>query len=154
MANIVDWEKYNLLEGEANIFFENTFVGKSILDVTFVSDTLSISLGRDKNVIVKRDKIKEFTTRQFLGSKKEETRTWQISVRNNKTKPIHMTLMDQVPVSTLEEIEVATENNSGGSYNKENGEVKWNFKLEPSAKKEFELKYKVKYPKDKFLHIE
>ncbi|MGC8804252.1 MAG: mucoidy inhibitor MuiA family protein, partial [Bacteroidales bacterium] len=27
IAKMVDWEKYNLLEGEANIFFENTYVG-------------------------------------------------------------------------------------------------------------------------------
>ena len=39
IANITDWEKYNLLEGEANIFFEETFVGKSLLDVRTSSDT-------------------------------------------------------------------------------------------------------------------
>ena len=53
IANIVDWEQYNLLEGEANIFFENTFVGKTILDLRYMSDTLNVSLGRDKNVVVK-----------------------------------------------------------------------------------------------------
>ncbi|MDR0835825.1 MAG: mucoidy inhibitor MuiA family protein, partial [Tannerella sp.] len=69
LANISDWEQYNLLEGEANIFFENTFVGKTILDVRYVSDTLNISLGRDKSVSVQRDKVKEYTTQKFLGSK-------------------------------------------------------------------------------------
>ena len=31
IANISDWEKYNLLEGEANIFFEDTYIGKTLL---------------------------------------------------------------------------------------------------------------------------
>ncbi|NNE03515.1 MAG: mucoidy inhibitor MuiA family protein, partial [Eudoraea sp.] len=42
LAAVKDWEQYNLLEGEANIFFENTFVGKTILDVRYASDTLDI----------------------------------------------------------------------------------------------------------------
>jgi len=153
-ANIVNWEKYNLLEGEANIFFENTFVGKSVLDVRYISDTLNISLGRDKNVIVKREKIKDFTTKQFFGNKKEETRAWQVSVKNNKNLPVNMIILDQVPVSTNQEIEVTVESISGGIINKDSGEVKWKFNLEPSGKKDFELKYKVKYPKDRVLNIE
>jgi prefoldin subunit 5 len=154
MANIIDWEQYNLLEGEANIFFENTFVGKSVLDVRFIADTLHISLGRDKNVSVKRDKIKDYTSRQFLGSKKEESKAWQITVRNNKSQKINMILFDQVPVSSLEEIEVAVDELSGAFWNKDNGEVKWKFSLEPSENKVFNLKYKVKYPKDRNLIIE
>jgi hypothetical protein len=154
IANIVNWEKYNLLEGEANIFFENTFVGKTILDVRYISDTLKLSLGRDKNVLIKREKMKDYTTKQFLGSKKEETRAWQLSIKNNKKQPITLNLYDQAPVSTNEEIEVQIDQISGGSINKEKGEIKWNIKLEPSAKKDLELIYKVKYPKDKKLTIE
>ncbi len=154
VANIINWEQYNLLEGEANVFFENTFVGKTILDTRYISDTLSISLGRDKNVIVKREKLKEYTTKQFLGNKKEETRAWKISVKNNKNLPINMILFDQVPVSTIEEIEVNIDNISGAVLNKDKGEVKWKFNLEQSGKKDFELKYKVKYPKDRTLTIE
>jgi len=153
-ANIVNWEKYNLLEGEANIFFENTFVGKSVLNVRYISDTLNISLGRDKNVVVKREKIKDFTTKQFFGNKKEETRAWQISVKNNKGLPVNMIILDQIPVSTNEEIEVTIDNISGGLFNKESGEVKWKFNLDPSGKKDIDLRYKVKYPKDRTLNIE
>jgi len=154
LANIVDWEKYNLLEGEANIFFENTFVGKTILDVRFTSDTLSLSLGRDKNVIVSRDKMKDTNKKQFFGNKKEDTRSWKITVKNNKKQAVNFVLSDQIPVSTLEEIEVIPENISGGTLNKENGEVKWKFILKPANKNELELKYKVKYPKDKTLSVE
>lgn len=154
IANILDWEKYNLLAGEANIFFENTFVGKSILDIRNVSDTLKLSLGRDKNIVVKREKIKDYTTRQFIGGKKEETKAWQISVKNSKKQTVNMLVYDQVPVSTNQEIEVTTENTSGGDLNKETGEVKWKYKLEPLGKKEMNLKYKVKYPKERVLTIE
>src|SRR5690606_17747459 len=58
MAYVVDWEKYNLLDGEASIYFEDAYVGKSLIDARYIADTLSISLGRDKNVAVKREKSK------------------------------------------------------------------------------------------------
>jgi cell division protein FtsB len=154
IANITDWEKYNLLAGEANIFFEETFIGKTLLDVRYASDTLQISLGRDKNVSVSREKLTDFTTKQFIGNKKEETKAWTINVKNNKSQKINMVILDQIPKSLLEEIEVELQKRSGAKYNTETGEVKWEFTLEPSSKKNFELKYSVKYPKYRNLIIE
>jgi hypothetical protein len=154
IANILDWEKYNLLEGEANVFFEETYVGKTLLDVRYASDTLEISLGRDKKVSVNREKLKDYTTKQFIGSKKEETRAWKTTVKNNKNQVINMIILDQVPVSTTEEIEVSVQNISGAKRNSETGEIKWEFDLKPNDKKEFELKYSVKYPKYRNLIVE
>ena len=54
-ARITDWQKLNLVSGEANLFFENTFVGKSIIDAQQTSDTLQMSLGVDRGVVVKRE---------------------------------------------------------------------------------------------------
>lgn len=154
VANVLDWEKLNLLTGEANIFFENTFVGKTVLDLNNVSDTLKLSLGADKNIVVKREKMKDYTSRQFIGMKREEAKGWQISVKNNKKQAVNMIIFDQVPVSTNEQIEVNIDNVSGGDLNKENGEVKWKLKLDPLAKKDFNLKYKVRYPKERTLTVE
>lgn len=154
IANIIDWEQYNLLEGEANIFFEESYVGKTLLDVRYASDTLELSLGRDKKVSVSREKLKDYTTKQFIGSKKEETRAWQTIIKNNKSEQISMIVLDQVPVSTLEEIEVNVQTTSGGKQNMETGEIKWEFMLNPGAKKEIDLRYAVKYPKNRNLIIE
>jgi len=154
IANISDWEKYNLLEGEANIFFEDTYIGKTLLDIRYAVDTLQISLGRDKNVSVKREKVKNYTTKQFIGSKKEESRVWSINVKNNKSQKINMLIFDQVPVSTLEEIKVDISETSGAKHNIETGEINWDFSIDPNESKKFELKYTVKYPKNRNLIIE
>ena len=154
IANISDWEKYNLLEGEANLFFEETYVGKTLLDIRYATDTLKISLGRDKNVSIKREKVQNFTTKQFIGSKKEETRAWSINVKNNKNQKIDMLIFDQVPVSTLEEIKVDLVEISGAKHNIETGEIKWDFSIEPKETKKFELSYSVKFPKNRNLILE
>jgi hypothetical protein len=154
LAYIVDWEQYNLLEGEANIFFENTFVGKTILDVRYLSDTLNVSLGRDRSVVVRREQVKENTQTRFLSSRTEVTRNWKITVRNNKRQSISMVLLDQIPVSTLSEIDVTPDRLSNGVLNKENGEVRWKFTLEPSQRAEFDLLYRVRYPRGRNLTVE
>ncbi len=154
LARIVDWEKYNLIEGEANVYFEDTFTGKSLLDVRYMTDTLTISLGIDKGVSVNREIQKQFTTKQSLGTKKEETRSWLITVKNNKQQEINLTVYDQIPVSALEEIEVNALNLSSGSIDAETGKVKWEFQLKSAEKKELNLKYSVKYPKFRTLVIE
>lgn len=154
LANISDWEKYNLLDGEANIFFDNTYIGKTILETRYVTDTLNISLGKDKSILVSRDKVKDMNTKKFFGNKKEDTRAWKITVRNNKRVPIDFVVLDQIPVPTVTEIEVETENLSKGVLNAETGEVKWKLNMKAGEKKDMELRYKVKYPKDKTLTIE
>lgn len=154
LAHIVDWEKFNLLEGEANVFFEDTYVGKTVLDVRNVSDTLSISLGRDRNVLVTREKIRDLTTKRLLGNRKEDHRSWKITVRNTKSQEINMVVLDQVPVSTLSEIEVQLQKLSGGQHHAETGEIKWEFAVKPAGNVELDLQYTVKYPRNKTLVVE
>jgi hypothetical protein len=154
IAQLTDWEQYSFLEGEANVFFEDTYVGKTILDVNAATDTLSISLGRDKKVQVQREKVKAFSSRKFIGSKKEETRVWKTTVRNNRNEPINLLLLDQVPVSTNAEIEVTVQPSAGAIQTAETGEIRWEVKLDAGKSSEFDLKYVVKYPKNRFLVIE
>ncbi|MEZ2415316.1 mucoidy inhibitor MuiA family protein [Muriicola sp. E247] len=154
ISSIKDWEKYNLLEGEANIFFENTFVGKTVLDVRYTSDTLDISLGRDRSVSVNREKITDFSSKKFVGTRKEESRAWKITVKNNKSQPINMLLLDQVPVSVRDEIKVEVDELSGGKHNAQTGEIKWELRLNPNEERVFTLKYVVKYPRNRNLVIE
>ncbi|WP_224488038.1 DUF4139 domain-containing protein [Robertkochia flava] len=154
IARVTDWEQYDLLEGEANIFFENTYVGKSILDVRYATEALELSLGRDKNVSINREKDLDLSGKKFFGSKKEETRRWKISVKNNKSTDINLVVLDQVPLSRLEEIDVEVEELSGGKLDEITGEVQWELELDPSEKKELILEYTVKYPKRNSVIVE
>lgn len=152
MAQITNWEQYNLLSGQVNLFFEGTFVGKSMLDVTTPEDTLLFSLGRDKNVIVKREKLDEFNKNQVLGNKKIEMYAWEISVRNNKRQEIELTIEDQVPVTNSREIDVKYIDLGGADKEKNTGIIEWRIKLKPSGSKKLKFKYEVRYPS--YLNLE
>ncbi|MEP2773552.1 MAG: mucoidy inhibitor MuiA family protein [Fulvivirga sp.] len=147
IARVSNWDQYNLLEGEANLFFEEAFVGSTILDTKTLEDTLNISLGRDKSIVIGREKVDEFAKRKTLGSNKVDTRVYRILVRSKKNVPINMTLFDQVPVSINSEIEVDITDLSGGILNEKTGEVTWSFIVEPQKQIPLKLGYDVKYPK-------
>jgi len=154
VARITGWENLNLLSGEINLFFEGTFVGKSKLNVRNTNDTLDLSLGRDKGIVVTRVKMKDFTEVRTIGSNIRESRAWDITIRNNKKQPINLHLVDQFPVSMNKDIEIEPLEFSGGNYNKETGRVSWKIKQDPSAEKKLKLAFAIKYPKDKKIFID
>ncbi len=154
VAQIVNWSQYDLLEAPTSLFFENTFIGKTILNTGVVSDTLEVSLGEDKNVLIKREKLKDFQKKRYIGSNITESRAWKITLRNQKKQPVKITVKDQVPVSTSSDIQVDVIELSNGKQNKTTGEVTWKLTLNPNEQRELIIKYNVKYPKSKRLVVE
>jgi uncharacterized protein (TIGR02231 family) len=153
-ANIPDWAKQSLIGGEATLYFENTFVGKSNLNVNQLKDTLTVSLGTDNSILVKREKRKDFTSTRILGSNKTETYSFLITVRNNKGNSVKLTVNDQIPISSNSGIEVNAIELSGGKHNSQTGEIKWILEIKPQETRQLILTYSVKYPKDKTIILE
>src|SRR5690606_15518939 len=85
IAEIADWSQYSLLEGESNLYFEDGFVGRSILNGSALEDTLLVSMGRDQSIAVQREKVEEYSKKRTIGSNVAENRGYEISLRNNKS---------------------------------------------------------------------
>ncbi len=153
MGEIVDWEALNLLPGLANIIFEGTYIGKTNIDAGSVQDTLNLTLGRDKRVVVSRDRLADFSSVKFLGANKKQTLTFEITVRNNKKEAVQMEIQDQYPVSTNKDIEVELLQHDGATVNAETGILTWKAQLAPGEIKKYRVSYSVKYPKDKMINL-
>ncbi|HOK75817.1 MAG TPA: DUF4139 domain-containing protein, partial [Bacteroidales bacterium] len=149
-----DWTKQSLLSGEANLYFENTYVGKSQLDINQLSDTLSISLGTDPGILIKREKRKDFTSKKIIGANKTDIYSFLITLRNNKATAVRITVNDQIPVSSNSQITVEAVELSGGKLNNETGLVTWDLELRPGETKELVLTYSVRYPKNQTIILE
>ncbi len=153
-ARIINWQELNLLPGEANLFFESTFLGKSLLDVSNAGDTLNLSLGKDKGVVVKRTLLKEYSSKKFIGNNKTDTRQYEITIRNNKQEPISIVVEDQLPISTQKEIEVQNTKYEGAKLEDDTQKLTWQLKLESKKETKLNFKYEVKYPKDKTVQLD
>ncbi len=154
MGYITEWNQYNLLPGESNIYFSNTFTGKGYINTAELTDTLPVSLGADNNITIKREKRKDFTSQKLIGANKVETMSFLISVRNNKSQAADVKLRDQIPLSQNSDITVEATELTGGVLNRVTGEIVWSFRVEPRQTREIVLTYTVKHPKDKKVILE
>ena len=153
-ARMTGWEDLNLLDGQANLYFEGTYVGQTLLSTSTAEDTLQISLGRDKSVTVNRTKLKDLSKRTFFGDKKVATRAFEISIRNNKKQPINIAVEDQMPVSTQKEIDVDRQEYKEAKLDDATGKLTWNLQIPPATERKMNFKYAVKYPKDYHFVLE
>lgn len=96
LAEINDYSKYNLLQGEANIIFEGMYVGKTNINPNQTADTLKLSMGRDKKIAISRENIIDKSGTKFLSSYKEQTFTYDITVRNNKKEEVEIMLKTNI----------------------------------------------------------
>lgn len=154
LAQIVGWEDLNLVSGPVNIYQRNKYIGQSNLDIRNLSDTLSVSLGRDKDVVVTRLKVKGKTSNQLLGGTRKSTVAYNISVRNNHQTPIFIQVQDQVPISSDKEVIVTIDELGGGLLDDKVGVVCWDKTLQPGETKTSEFGFTIRYPKTKAVHIE
>jgi len=152
-AEVVAWDKLNLLQGDANIIFEGTYIGKTSIDPNSTADTLKLTLGKDKRVTVKRDKVADYSSIKFLGSNKLQKFAYEIAVKNNKKDTISLTLKDQYPISTNNDIEVELLEAKGADANKDTGELTWKLTLAPGESRKLRFAYSIKYPKGKVINL-
>jgi uncharacterized protein (TIGR02231 family) len=153
VARVAGFEKYDLLPGQANLFFSNTYVGQAFIDPNIFGDTLDLSLGRDQSIVVKREKVKELCETKKIGNSLKETIGVQISVKNTKGGPITLTIVDQIPVSTNKDISVELDENATGVLSETTGQLKWVEKIGAGEGRQNSFRYTVKYPADRKINF-
>lgn len=149
LAEVPDWQNLDLLPGDANVIMDDTYIGKSLIDPNTVADTLHLPLGRDKRLTIKRSAVKELTSLKSQGGYYRQTLSYEIVVKNTKTTEINALVKDQVPKSTIKEVEVKLDDAGDADYNEEVGVLTWKLRLAPGESRKLRFTYTVKYPKDK-----
>lgn len=151
LANIKDWEQHNLLPGTANMFLNGTYMGNSFIDPSKVTDTLSLLMGKDQDVVADRKKVKDYNKKSFLGGKKTTELGLELVIKNKKNKEIHIIVEDQVPISSTEDIEVKLLDKSRAKHEEKTGKLTWDYNLESGKVKKHLIRYQVKHAKDKVI---
>lgn len=154
VADATGWNELNLIQGEATVFFDNSYVGKTILNPDQQSDTLHLAMGRDNGIHIERKLIKNNTSHRLLGNSRVQTMNWEISLRNARAEQVVISIYDQLPVSRNSSITVTPQELSGGQLDKLNGQVVWKLTLAPGEVKKLSLGYQVKYDKYRRLTLE
>lgn len=153
LAELIDYEKLNLVPGQANVIFENMLVGKTFINPNEATDTLKLSLGRDKMISVKREKINDLSSSRLIGNSRTQTAIYEITIKNNKKSAVSLTLQEQYPLSTDKAMDITLEESGGGEVNKDTGIVTWKLNIPAGATQKLKFGYSIKHPKDKQVNL-
>ena len=153
-AHFTDWEELDLLDGRMHIYFEDDYVGESQLRLDFVEDTLSISLGPDPGIQVRRKRVERENHTNLLSGRHEYIRAYEFTVTNRKQAEIHIQVEDQLPLANNDEIEITATRLAGGSADDKTGLVMWDLIVPSGKTEEWVFRYEVKAPKEFPLVVE
>ena len=152
MARVTDWESLHLVPGKARIYFDGSYSGETMINPHNASDTLQINLGRDKNIVVTRVKLRDKSKEKILSDQRFTTKAYEITVRNTRALPIRIVIEDQVPVTKQPDIKIENLDQGTAEYSPGSGKLLWDFTLKPKENKRLVFGYEVRSPKDKVLN--
>ena len=151
LAKITGWEDLNLIPGNSRIYFDGSYIGESYIDPNTTNDTLVLSMGHDKGIVINRKKLKDKTKDKVLLEEKTITVTYEIMIKNTKSVAAELHIDDQIPLSSNPGIVVKLADSSKAKYNEETGKLEWDINLKPKESRKISFTYEVKIPKDKII---
>lgn len=152
VAHVTDWYKLNLLPGTSNLFIGNRFMGQSYLNPAITNDTLDIGFGRDKMVQIQRTLINRECKKGMVAGKQRHLLEYEIAVRNLHRQAIDITIEDQIPISSIKEIEVEMKEKSGADYDEKTGLLTWELNIPSGESEKKEFGFTVKHPRNKVVY--
>jgi len=141
---------YPLLPGSADLFIVQDFVGAAQVPYVAANDEAKLFFGEDGQIKVTYEQVKrEKLNPGFLGNSEKLRLTYRITVQNLRKNEAKVELLDQLPVSQNDKIQVKDITIQPAQAKKDDqGILTWNLTLAPQEKKVITLEFTVEYPKD------
>jgi uncharacterized protein (TIGR02231 family) len=140
-----------LLPGTVGVFLGDEFVGRAALPATPPGGELELAFGADDRVEIDRKVLERRRESAGLLTKDEVIRyRVRISAKNRYSAPVALKLLDLVPVSRDEKIEVRLLDGTTPATREDPerpGVRAWDLALGSREEKVVELRYEVRYPR-------
>lgn len=128
-----------LLPGQASIFRNGEFVGKSGLPQVTIGETFTAGFGIDSQVRVVRELENKKT--RIQGGNRIDTYDYRIALSNYKNTPVGLRLLDRLPYTDNASIKIELEKtepelSTGSKYlriARKKGILRWDLKLAPNT---------------------
>ncbi|HPG82321.1 MAG TPA: mucoidy inhibitor MuiA family protein [bacterium] len=140
-----------LLAGQAMIYVDGDYVGKTGIKPLAPGESADLSLGIDEGIKIKRELVKKYERSKGTLSKKQEMEyDYRIVVENFKKQAVKVKVVDQLPRPLQEEIELGDVKLSPepGEWDKEKQQMSWPMEIKPGGKSEITLHFTVSYTRN------
>lgn len=153
VADVRGFEELSLLPAQANVYFEGTYIGETMLNPDVMGDSLAVTMGRDERLSIRRKLIKEEEKEKFMADTKIKYFTYELSVKNNRINNVDIIVEDHIPISNIEDIKIGLLSHDKANHNEQTGMLSWKFNLGAKQNKKIGFKYSVQFDKEKQLAL-
>lgn len=142
-----------MLPGTVMLYRDGVFMGQGWLPMLSPGEESKLGFGADDLIKVKRVEVKRQRGEEgLLTTSNVDERAYDITVKNLHDFAIPVTVLDQMPYSTLEDITVGVLPGMTAptirDFEKKRGVLAWGFELEPKAEKVIKHGFKITWPED------
>jgi uncharacterized protein (TIGR02231 family) len=139
--------------GMATLYQDDTLVGQVRFGGVAPGGELASSFGVDDRITVEHELLEdERATEGMIRKSTVLTRSYRISVTSGHARPIDLTVLDQMPVSRDERIEVSLTNATTPPDERDvddkPGVLAWERELAPGAEEVLTIGYRLTFPED------
>ncbi len=138
------------LPGQVALFRDGTFVGNGRLPQLTPGEDHELGFGADDAVRVRHAVVDEKRGESgIISSSRTDARNYRITVKNAHSRPIQLTVLDQVPVSQNQDIKVELTTRSQPTrrdVDDKRGVMAWDQTLAPDEERTIEFGYRVVWP--------
>lgn len=149
VAEVKNTAPFPLLAGEAGVFVAGRYLGDTRLETVPVGETFEVAFGVDDRVVVERAPQQIETGGSGPVGKRQRARwDWDVRVRNLHDRAITVRVLEQVPVTSRADVEVAITAASPEPTRLDGGLLR--FELDVGAREQASVRwgYAVEHPGD------
>ncbi|MFQ3856690.1 DUF4139 domain-containing protein [Leptospira kirschneri] len=140
-----------LLTGPMEVFSGNTLLGNTVLNTSKPGERIRMELGQDRDILVNRRETSFEQKEGMISSRTKIKYKVSIEVRNRKKRNVTLTLIDRIPYTVDDSVEIKFEFGKDIPIKNEEGILTYNIELPSGGKKIIEFEYSVGHPSENRL---
>jgi uncharacterized protein (TIGR02231 family) len=149
VADVTNAAPFPLLPGPVDAFRRGHFLGRYDLEWVPSGGRFLLTFGVEESMKVKRTVVAEVQRSEgLLGGMRHHRYEYKLEVANHLGQAQQLEITEQLPVSELDDVKVVVDSKTTGGYshNREDGLIIWTLPLQPGAKRELVLAFRIEAP--------
>ncbi|EQA73512.1 DUF4139 domain-containing protein [Leptospira noguchii] len=140
-----------LLAGPMEVFSGNTLLGNTVLNTSKPGERIRMELGQDRDILVNRRETSFEQKEGMISSRTKIKYKVSIEVRNRKKRNVMLTLIDRIPYTVDDSVEIKLEFGKDIPSKNEEGILTYNIELPSGGRKIIEFEYSISHPSENRL---
>jgi len=145
-AHLINRSPYTWLPGTANLFLEDTFLGRTQLKLLPPEGACELPLGLEERIKIERKLTLYEVDKRLMGDRRRLRTGYEITLENLLDTPVTIEVRDQIPYARHEQIKVKLESAFPAAQEQEQGRLRWVIPLAPHKKSSVRFEFSVEHP--------